>query len=690
MERDIKVSYYKSCRGKKEDRVSLFGLFSRIKHGDYKDLIDELRASRTKEEQSVIKSSRISAFTFSVNCNGNHSKEHINDYFGIIGLDYDNVTDLVELKQKVAAVDSTLAAFISPRGNGLKVFVKTNSTIKDHTKAFKLVDAYYKDITGIESDQSVKDLTRLCLVSYDSEIFINENSKVFDVNEAVGLSATNSFNLEYVFNSTMLGFYEGSRHNVLISCAGKANRLGIDKDEVINYFKSYTDSTFNLDEVISSVEDIYHRYSHQFGTTTTPAVIFNNDDWLNYDFNSKTKNDFVLHNLSRDIAIHEHTGNVFKISDGVIDFSCKLNYSDFVMRLEDCGLKKSDSAFKRLIKSESIKKITSFNLFLQRVLGNPWDGKDRISEVLKAANLKGDFDQNLDLFTRWLCTAYSYAMRGIDSNIHYNEFSRVVLILYSQQRGVGKTTFFQKLGMSGEIKKKTGLNGLDVYTEFAGCLSKDERELAALMESKMIVQIDDIDNALINDNGTLRSLVSKNLSDKRVLFSDTVEYKDWRGVLCGSTNHKDLLRNKDENRYLIFESNGVMNFELLNSIDFIQLWSQIRQLCLKENELLVFDSSYLELIRNLSEDYVYSSVYDDLITDYIEFDPNGRLSFKDIMFYFKDSNIHINHSTLGAALKKLAPAKESIKKKITGKYRYRVKIKNPIETIEAKSFEIGL
>lgn len=58
----------------------------------------------------------------------------------------------------------------------------------------------------------------------------------------------------------------------------------------------------------------------------------------------------------------------------------------------------------------------------------------------------------------------------------------MVLILYSQQRGVGKTTFFQKLGMSGEIKKKTGLNGLDVYTEFAGTLSKDEREFIVLIK----------------------------------------------------------------------------------------------------------------------------------------------------------------------------------------------------------------
>lgn len=684
MERDVIVSYYKTCRSKNEEKVSLFGLFSRIKHGDYKDLIEELRSIESKQERSDFKSTKIPAFTYSVNCNGNHSQEHINEYFGIIGLDYDNVTDPVELKEKVAVLDSTLAAFISPSGSGLKVFVKTNCTQISHTKAFKLVDAYYSEIIGIESDQSVKDLTRLCLISYDSKIFINENSKVFDINEAESLSISKSFDLEYVFNSTMLGFKEGNRHNVLISCTGKANRLGIDKDEVINYFKPYTDSTFKEDEVISNVNDIYSRYSDQFGTSTTPAVIFNNDDWLNYEFKSNTKNKVVLDNLSRDIAIHEHTGNVFKLNNGVIEFNCKLNYSDFIMRLEDCGLKKSDSAFKRLIKSDSIKKITSFNLFLQRLLGNPWDGKDRISELVIAANLQGDFNQITALFTRWLCTAYSYALRDIDNEIHYNEFSRVVLILYSQQRGVGKSTFFQKLGMSGEIKKKTGVNGLDIYTEFAGAIAKDDRELALLMESKMIIQIDDIDNALINDNGTLRSIVSKNISDNRVLFTDTIDNKDWRGVLCGSTNHKDLIRNKDENRYLIFESNGVMDFELINSIDFIQLWSQIRHLCLKENNLLVFEGEHLEIIRKLSQEYVYTSVDDEVISEFIEFDPESRMSFKEIEDYIDSRNLKINRSNLGTALKKLAPNNEPIKVKVNGSLKYRVKIKH--EIIEAEPF----
>lgn len=669
MEGDIKVSFYNSCRSKKEERVSLFGLFSRIKHGDFKDLIEQLRSFKTKEERNRFKTTKIPAFTYSVNCNGNHSQEHINEYLGIIGLDYDNVDEPALLKEKALQIDTTTAAFISPSGNGVKVFVNTNSNKNQHRQAFNIVNNYYKDIVGYESDTSVKDPTRLCFVSYDPDIFINEKSKVFDINEALKL--TKEDNIESIFKSTMLGFSEGNRHNVLVSCAGKANRIGIDKQEVINFFNSYADNSFTMHEITHQVNDIYNRYSHQFNTAIHPSTI--NDDWLNYDFNSKTKNEFVLYNLSRDIAIHEHSGSVFKLNNGVIDFSCKLNFSDFVMKLEDCGLKKSDSAFKRLIKSESIKKITSFNLFLQRILGNPWDGKDRISEVLKAANLKGEFDQNLDLFTRWLCTAYSYAMRGIDSDIHYNEFSRVVLILYSQQRGVGKTTFFQKLGMSGDIKKKTGVNGLDIYTEFAGSLSKDDRELCLLMESKMIIQIDDIDNALINDNGTLRSIVSKNISDNRVLFTDTIAYKDWRGVLCGSTNHRDLIRNKDENRYLIFESNGVMDFELLNSIDFIQLWSQIRHLCLKENDLLVFEGEYLETVRKLSQEYVYTSVDDEVISDFLEFDPDGRMSFKEVEDYIDSCNININRSNLGTALRKLAPNNEPIKLKVTGSYKYRVK-----------------
>ena len=674
--KNFKVSYYESCKSKKNKNIPFQAQLSRIKSGEYEELINELRDLPSKTEMNEFKTSKLPAFTYSVNCNGPHNHKNIDNYLGVIGIDYDDVENPELLKEKVVDIDTTMAAFISPSGNGLKVFVKTNSKQSDHYKAFKIVNEYYKYITGVESDQSVKDLTRLCFVSYDSELFINDNSKVFDITEAVSLSTSNSTNLEYVFKSTMLGYKEGSRHNILISCAGKANRLGIEKDEVINYFKSYTDSTFNLDEVISSVEDIYVRYSHQFGTSTTPAVIFNNDDWLNYEFKSNTKNRVVLDKLTKDMALHEYTGNVFRISDGVIDFKTQLNNSDFIMKLEDCGLKKSEASLRRILSSDKIKKINPFSIFLERLQGNPWDEIDRIGTLVKAANLLGDISENIDFFTRWLCTAYSYALRGIDNEIHYNPYSRVVLILYSQQRGVGKTTFFQKLGMSGEIKKKTGVDGLDIYTDFSGSIANDQRELSLIMESKMIIQLDDIDNALIKDSGTLRSIISKNSSDGRVLYSDHIKSRDWRGVLCGSTNHRELVRNKDENRYLIFESNGVMNFELLNSIDFIQLWSQIRFMCLKDKELLVFDTNYLEKVRQFSHPYLYNSFEDELISEYLEFDENARISYKQIDDFLSYNNIIISRTKLGSALKKLAPSGIDIKKTIKGKASYMISFKS--------------
>lgn len=46
-------------------------------------------------------------------------------------------------------------------------------------------------------------------------------------------------------------------------------------------------------------------------------------------------------------------------------------------------------------------------------------------------------------------------------------YSRVVFILYSEQRGFGKTDFFRKIGLIGAIEKATGISGTEIYAETA-------------------------------------------------------------------------------------------------------------------------------------------------------------------------------------------------------------------------------
>ena len=96
-------------------------------------------------------------------------------------MDFDNVleTELEELKRSVNSCPYTLASFISPSGQGLKVFSLVDSNACNHTDAYIQVANYYRDLTGIEYDSKCKDITRLCFVSYDPELFYNEDAKVF-------------------------------------------------------------------------------------------------------------------------------------------------------------------------------------------------------------------------------------------------------------------------------------------------------------------------------------------------------------------------------------------------------------------------------------------------------------------------------------------------------------------------------
>ena len=55
---------------------------------------------------------------------------------------------------------------------------------------------------------------------------------------------------------------------------------------------------------------------------------------------------------------------------------------------------------------------------------------------------------------------------------------------------------------------------------------------------------------------------------------------------------------------MIFTITEKMDFELLNSLDIMQLWCQVREEVIKYREKVFFNSEDLETIRNLSELYI--------------------------------------------------------------------------------------
>ena len=116
-------------------------------------------------------------------------------YTQFLHLDFDKLTteQLQNAFNVISKIPYTFLCFVSPSGNGLKVFIEVNTEMQHHEIAYQQVQKYYEDATGLKADPSCKDITRLCFVSYDPNLFKNINNEKFivSINDADSLDKEN-------------------------------------------------------------------------------------------------------------------------------------------------------------------------------------------------------------------------------------------------------------------------------------------------------------------------------------------------------------------------------------------------------------------------------------------------------------------------------------------------------------------
>lgn len=132
-----------------------------------------------KKEGAVKLKSQLSGFTPSGLFDGGHRANQLKAYSRIIGLDFDHVSDPVALAALFRELATTLALFVSPGGQGLKVFVAVDTGREQHAAAFAAVAACYEQASGLTADRACKDICRCCYVSNDPEAWYNPAAEVF-------------------------------------------------------------------------------------------------------------------------------------------------------------------------------------------------------------------------------------------------------------------------------------------------------------------------------------------------------------------------------------------------------------------------------------------------------------------------------------------------------------------------------
>jgi hypothetical protein len=244
--------------------------FDRIKNGNNKDIINQIRTEKDKKNADLIKS-KLPAATFAGTFKQRNA-QNLLELSGLTCLDFDYFKtndDVLKFKEKIKQDKFVYACFISPSGKGLKVIVKIPKEVENYKKYYKAITDYF---LCENSDLKTHDLPRLCFESYDPDLYINEQSEVWDKLPIIDITTLSSQKIEVKERSEVKiierimkwwekkePFIIGKRNGSIVVLADAFNRFGIAVDVALHICLKYEQIDFKKEEIVKIVENAYSK-----------------------------------------------------------------------------------------------------------------------------------------------------------------------------------------------------------------------------------------------------------------------------------------------------------------------------------------------------------------------------------------------------------------------------------------------
>lgn len=257
----------------KEANIDFALFLNEIKNGRYKEQVSSLRTLlKEKDTDEYGKQKKnLPGVTIAGTIGDKRNNKGIDEYSGLIHLDYDYIENVEELRKKIEEIPFTYASFISPSGNGLKVVIRTDAKMDEHQHYFNAIKKLYDKSVGLGSDGMVKDLARLCFVSYDPNLYFNESSEIFSLSNKSTTASTKDINWVKSYVSSQQTFEEGNRNNYIHFFGNEANRNGIDISITLASAYEYSESGFPKSEIETAIRSAY-KNTNEYGKYALPAL----------------------------------------------------------------------------------------------------------------------------------------------------------------------------------------------------------------------------------------------------------------------------------------------------------------------------------------------------------------------------------------------------------------------------------
>ncbi len=514
---------------------SVYTILEIIRSSKLKAQVENLRALliEDKEKEYTARKKSLPAFTPSGRFKGGRKPEFLQEYSRIIILDIDKIGNIDGIRAKAENSIYTMACFKSPGGNGIKILVRTDNSVTKHKEAFLKVQAYYEKLLGVKTDPSGKDVTRLCFMSYDPDLYYNNNSATFkimiekniknDVDRLVEqldsrqLDITvnyedwlkTGFALESEFGeSGRTYFHEISKYNHDYSPENcneqynkclKNNNNGITIKTLFHIAKRYgviVRSSNRVTDAKTTKQSVSGSYSEREKVTSNKFVI--TEEYLSRNF------DLRYNVISNKFEYRKKGYNEWE----------EMNENNMFIQLQKDNINISLNHLVALLRSDFVKKYNVFREYFESL--PEWDGIN--DYILKLSSYLITYDrERLDRhFKKWL-------VRAVKNAIDEHYFNKQAFVLVSMKQNSGKSTFCRFL-CPPELK--------DYIAE---SIATDKDSLIAITEN-FLINLDELSQADKAEINAFKSLFSKDKVKARLTYDKRPTIHSRRASFIGSTD----------------------------------------------------------------------------------------------------------------------------------------------------------
>ncbi len=550
-----------------------------IRTGKFKHHIGPLRqlVSDGKEQEYTARKKSLPAFTPSGTFSGGRRNELLLEYSRLIILDVDKVENVKQIRDKAEDSIYTHACFLSPGGKGLKILIKTDNSVTKHREAFLKAQTYFEKLLGLKIDPSGKDVTRLCFVSDDPELYYNPNSEVFKIapekllkNDVEKLiEQLNGKRIDITTNYEdwlRIGF-------ALESEFGESGRFYYHEISKFNQDYSAENCNEQYDKCLKNnnsgvtIKTLFH-IAKQFGVivrsmskqidSEAPVNTFSPDK------NSKriTSNKFLITEeyLSKNFDLRYNViSNKFEYKKKQDLEWVEMNENNMFVQLQKDSINISLNHLIALLKSDFVQK---YHVFREYFANLPeWDGVTDYILKLSSYLITNDRERLDRHFKKWL-------VRAVRTAIDDHYFNKQAFVLVSTKQNSGKSTFCRFL-CPPELK--------DYIAE---SIATDKDSLIAITEN-FLINLDELSQADKSEINAFKSLFSKEKVKARLTYDKRPTVHSRRASFIGSTDRWEFLT--DENgsvRWLCFEIERI-DWNYSNEVDIDDVWSQAYHLLTK-------------------------------------------------------------------------------------------------------------